>query len=143
MSPAEINYDIYDKELLAIYEAFRQWRPYLEGAVNTTLVVSDHNNLQYFTTTKQLSWRQVRWSEYLSSFHFVIKYRPGRLGTKPDALTRRSDVYPKGEDGAAAQSEPQNFHSFFNPARICAAHVIDIAMTAYRICQATQNDKFA
>ena len=31
MSPAELNYDIYDKELLAIYEAFRQWRPYLEG----------------------------------------------------------------------------------------------------------------
>ena len=143
MIPAEMNYDIYDKELLSIFEAFRQWRPYLEGAADTTLVISDHNNLQYFTTTKQLSRRQARWSEYLSSFNFIIKYRPGRLGTKPDALTRRPDVYPKGEDGAIAQSEPQNFHSFFNPLQIRAAHVIDNASLIFRLRQATQNDEFA
>ena len=143
MIPSEMNYDIYDKELLAIYEAFRQWRPYLEGNADTTLVISDHNNLQYFTTTKQLSRRQARWSEYLSSFNFVIKYRPGRLGTKPDALTRRPDVYPKGEDGAIAHSEPHNNHSFFNPSQICAAHVIDLASLTFRIGQATPTDDFA
>src|ERR1700731_5359385 len=98
MSPAELNYDIYDKELLAIYEAFRQWRPYLEGARHSVLVVTDHHNLQYFTTTKQLSRRQARWSEFLSGFDFIIHYRAGRLGAKPDALTRRPDVYPKKSD---------------------------------------------
>ena len=55
ISPTELNYDIYNKELLAIYEAFHQWRPYLEGAQHSVLVVTDHNNLQYFTTSKQLS----------------------------------------------------------------------------------------
>jgi hypothetical protein len=55
MQPAELNYDIGDKELLAIHEAFKQWRPYLEGARHTILVLTDHNNLQSFATTKQLS----------------------------------------------------------------------------------------
>jgi hypothetical protein len=95
MQPAELNYDIYDKELLAIVECFRVWRAYLEGSRYTIQVYTDHNNLQYFTTTKQLSRRQARWSERLSNFDFIINYRPGRLGAKPDALTRRSDVYPK------------------------------------------------
>jgi hypothetical protein len=88
MQPAELNYEIYDKELLAIFESFRQWRAYLEGAAHVILVLTDHNNLQYFTTTKQLSRRQARWSEYMSGFDYVICYRPGRLGAKPDALTR-------------------------------------------------------
>jgi hypothetical protein len=95
MINAELNYDIYDKELLAIFESFKQWRAYLEGARHQTQVFSDHQNLQYFTTTKQLSRRQARWSEFLSSFDFIIHYRAGRLGAKPDALTRRPDVYPK------------------------------------------------
>ena len=65
MQPAELNYEIYDKELLAIFKAFRQWCNYLEGSAHVILVLSDHKNLRYFTTTKQLTCRQVRWSEYL------------------------------------------------------------------------------
>jgi len=49
---AELNYDIHDKELLAIVTAFRVWRPYLEGAKHTIIVKTDHKNLTYFTTTK-------------------------------------------------------------------------------------------
>jgi len=88
MIAAELNYNIYDKELLAIHEAFKQWRAYLEGTRYEIQVFSDHNNLRYFTTTKQLSRRQARWAEYLSSFDYVIHYRAGRLGAKPDALTQ-------------------------------------------------------
>jgi hypothetical protein len=44
---------------------------------------------------KQLSQRQARWSERLANFNFIITYRPGRLGAKPDAITRRLDIYPK------------------------------------------------
>jgi len=47
MKLAELNYEIYDKELLAIFEAFRQWGNYLEGATHTVLVLSDHKNLEY------------------------------------------------------------------------------------------------
>src|SRR6266481_6344187 len=94
MELAELNYEIYNKELLAIFEAFCQWRNYLEGATHTVLVLSDHKNLEYFATTKQLTRQQVHWSEYLSGFNCLIRYRAGRLGTKPDALTCRDDVYP-------------------------------------------------
>jgi hypothetical protein len=104
-----------------------------------TLVVSDHNNLQYFMMTKQLSWRQARWSEYLSSFDLIIKYCPGH----PDALTCHPDVYPKGEDGAIAHSKTQNYHLFFNPAQIHTAHVIDAASLIFQLQQVTQLDKFA
>jgi hypothetical protein len=97
MIPAELNYDIYDKELLAIVECFRLWRQYLEGVKHMIQVFTDYNNLQYFTTSKQLTRRQARWSERLANFDFIITYRPGRLGAKPDAITRHSDIYPKKE----------------------------------------------
>jgi hypothetical protein len=54
-SPAEINYEIDDKELLAVVDSFKIWRKYLEGALLTVLVYSDHQNLEYFTTTKVLN----------------------------------------------------------------------------------------
>ena len=60
LSPAECNYEIYDKELLAIIRYFEQWRPKLEGTGFPIKVLSDHKNLQYFMTMKQLSHRQAR-----------------------------------------------------------------------------------
>jgi len=95
MINAELNYNIYNKELLAIIEAFRQWRAYLKGMAHPVQVYSNHNNLQYFTTTKLLSHQQARWSENLSEFDFHIHYQPGRLGKKPDTLTCWPDMYPK------------------------------------------------
>ena len=89
----EINYDTHDKELLAIFKAFTKWRHYLEGAPLPIDVVTDHKNLEYFTTTKVLTRQQVRWSEYLSAFNMAIRFQPGRLGRKPDMLTRQWDVY--------------------------------------------------
>ena len=51
----ELNYEIYDKELLAIHKAFKHWQSYLEGATHQVLMMSDHKNLKYFTTTKVLT----------------------------------------------------------------------------------------
>src|SRR6266481_618437 len=84
----ECNYDVHNKELLAIFEAFTRWRHYLEGSGTPIDIITDHRNLQYFSTTKILTRRQARWSEYRSGFNLVIRFRPGKLGTKPDALTR-------------------------------------------------------
>ena len=92
-SAMELNYNVHDKELLAIVESFKKWRHYLEGVANPVEVYTDHRNLTYFSKTKTLSRRLARWSEFLSQFNFVIKFWPGRLGKKPDALTRRWDVY--------------------------------------------------
>jgi len=87
-SAPELNYNVHDKELLAIFEAFKIWQHYLEGSTLPIDVVTDHKNLEYFSTTKVLTRRQARWSEYLSQFNLVIRFRPRRLGTKLDALTR-------------------------------------------------------
>src|SRR6266481_2546889 len=85
----EHNYDVHDKELLTIFEAFTQWRHYLEGSGTPIDVITDHWNLQYFSMTKILMHRQARWSEYLSRFNLVIHFHPGKLGMKPDKLTRQ------------------------------------------------------
>jgi hypothetical protein len=95
---AECNYEIHDKELLAIVRCFEEWRPELEGSPHPIRVLTDHRNLEYFMTKKLLNRRQARWSEYLSCFHYSLEYRPGRLGGKPDALTRRSGDLPEGGD---------------------------------------------
>jgi len=60
--PAEINYEIHDKEVLAIVNAFKHWRHYCEGATHQVQVFSDHQNLEYFPTTKVLNRRQARWA---------------------------------------------------------------------------------
>jgi RNase H-like domain found in reverse transcriptase/Reverse transcriptase (RNA-dependent DNA polymerase) len=52
---AKLNYDVHDKELLAIFEAFQRWRHYLEGSGSSIDVVTDHKNLEYFATPKLLT----------------------------------------------------------------------------------------
>jgi hypothetical protein len=59
-SPAEINYEIHNKELLAIVDCFKAWRRYLEGSLHTVQVFTDYKNLEYFITTKVLNRRQAR-----------------------------------------------------------------------------------
>jgi RNase H-like domain found in reverse transcriptase len=52
---AKLNYDVHDKELLAIFEAFQHWRHYLEGSSSPIDVVTDHKNFEYFATMKLLT----------------------------------------------------------------------------------------
>ena len=54
-SPVELNYRIADKKLLAIIDAFKQWRVYLEKAKHYIKVLTDYKNLTIFTTTKVLN----------------------------------------------------------------------------------------
>jgi len=93
--PAEINYEIHDKELLAIVDAFKHWRRYCEGATHRVQVFSDHQNLEYFTTTKVLNRRQARWAQELAGIDFRFYYRPGTQNGKPDALLRCSEYRPE------------------------------------------------
>jgi len=91
----ESNYNIHDKELLAIFEAFKKWQHYLEGTLVPVEVFTNHKNLMYFYELKVLLRRQARWSEFLLQFNLIIKFRPGRLGAKPDILTHCWDIYGK------------------------------------------------
>ncbi len=113
-SPAECNYEIYDKELMAIIRCFEAWRPELEGSGFPIHDLSDHKNLEYFMTTKTLSCRQARWSKYLSRFNFKIFYQPGKMNGKVDALTRQSsDLLADENERIRQQSrvvlKPENF----------------------------------
>ena len=64
MTPAECNYPVHDKELLAVIAATREWRPELRSTEKFE-VATDHKNLEYFKKKQRLSERQVRWMEYL------------------------------------------------------------------------------
>lgn len=94
LSPAEANYEIHDKELLAIIRSLKEWRPELKMVQKFT-IVTDHKNLQYFRKAQYLSERQMRWSALLSEFDYDLRYRPGKLAVRPDALSRRGQDVPK------------------------------------------------
>ena len=97
LNEAERNYEIYDKELLAIIRGLQEFRHLLEGAQHRIEILTDHRNLEYFMTAKSLNRRQARWSLFLSRFDFHITHRPGKSSTKPDALSRRAD-HGRGKD---------------------------------------------
>ena len=106
MQPAECNYEIYDKKLLAIIRCLKEWRSELEGSIKPIRIITDHKNLEYFMTTKRLSARQARWAEFVSRFNFIIEYRPGKLNLRADALTRRAEDRP-GENDSRKQMREQ------------------------------------
>ncbi|KAL2695017.1 hypothetical protein AAEP93_007409 [Penicillium crustosum] len=91
MQPAELNYEVRDKELLAIVRALQEWRPELEGLFQKDRfeILTDHQSLEYFMTTRQMNQRQARWNEFLSQFRFVIRYRPGKKNIVADVLSRK------------------------------------------------------
>jgi transposase InsO family protein len=95
------KYAAYDKEMFAILEALRVWRPYLAGKPFT--IVTDHAPLQYLQSQATLSPRQARWLDRLSEYQFTIVYKPGRLNTVADALSRRPVA--KGEVNAISTAQ--------------------------------------
>ena len=100
LNDVERNYEIHDKEMLAIIRALEEWRHHLEGAPHQFDVWTDHKNLEYFMTAKKLNHRQARWSLYLARFDFVMHHVPGRSMGKSDALSRHSDHGTGSDDNA-------------------------------------------
>ncbi|KAI2644950.1 Transposon Ty3-I Gag-Pol polyprotein [Labeo rohita] len=92
LSPAERNYDIGNRELLAIKLALEEWRHWLEGANHPFQVITDHKNLQYLRDAKRLCPRQARWALFFTRFNFSISYRPGSKNIRADALSRLYEV---------------------------------------------------
>jgi len=91
LSSVERNYEIHDKEMLAIIRALEEWRHFLEGATHPVEIWTDHKNLEYFMTAKKLNRRQACWSLHLARFDFLLHHRLGRTMGKPDVLSRRPD----------------------------------------------------
>ncbi|KAG1926706.1 retrotransposable element [Pimephales promelas] len=66
LSAAERNYDIGNRELLAVKLALEEWRHWLEGS-------------------------GARWALFFGRFDFTLSYRPGSKNIKPDSLSRIFD----------------------------------------------------
>jgi len=98
MQPAERNYEIYDKELLAIVEALTKWRQYLLDAKEPFEVWTDHENLKYFREPHKLNGRQARWYLKLQYYNFTLKHIPGKTNTKADILSRKDQVNTKEDN---------------------------------------------
>jgi hypothetical protein len=97
-SAAEINYVIYDTELLAIVDSFKVWRRYLEGAFHMGLVYTNHQNLENFMTTKILNRRQAQWAQYLAGINFKLYYGPRWQNGKHDILSPHLELRPSKEE---------------------------------------------
>jgi RNase H-like domain found in reverse transcriptase/Integrase zinc binding domain len=85
LKPAEKNYLVHEKELLAIIRALKKWQADLLGTY--FFVYIDHKMLENFDVQKDLSRRQLHWQEFLSQYDMTIKYIPGQDNTVADALS--------------------------------------------------------
>lgn len=101
-SPAECNYEIYDKEMLAIIRCLEEWDAELRS-VKEFEIRSDHKNLEYFMSVRKLTERQMRWSLILSRYNFTISYLPGKQNIRADALSRREQDIPNGQEDERLQ----------------------------------------
>ncbi|KAF8673092.1 hypothetical protein RHS04_07686, partial [Rhizoctonia solani] len=77
LTPAKINYKIYNKEMLAIVNSLRHMRPWLLGTTTPISIVTNHCNLEYFMSTCVLNCQQACWLLFLADFNFVLSYAPG------------------------------------------------------------------
>jgi hypothetical protein len=94
----EWRYEIYDRELLGIIRALKEWRHYIQGSGHTTLIHMDHWNLTYFRKAQKLSDWQVRWSLFLSEFDIKLQHLPGNKIILSNALSRRPDHCPEEDE---------------------------------------------
>ncbi|KAH9262985.1 hypothetical protein BASA83_013704 [Batrachochytrium salamandrivorans] len=133
MNNAERNYDIYDKELLAVVESFKHWRHLLQGGLHPVTVLCDHKNLEYFMSTKKLTRRQARWSLELSEYTFTITHRPGKLNGRADSLSRREDYFLDGDQS--------NFQRVIDPDNVLDLQVAMADLDLHVLVHSTVLDK--
>ena len=98
MQPAERNYKIYNKELLAVVETLTKWKQYLLDTLEISKIWTDHENLKYFQEPHKLNRRQVRWYLKLQDYNFTLQHIPGKINTKADILSRKDQVNMKEDN---------------------------------------------
>jgi len=98
MQPAERNYEIYDKELLAIVDTLTKWRQYLLDTKEPFEVWTDYENLKYFREPHKLNRRQAQWYLKLQDYDFTLKHIPRKTNTKADILSRKDQVNTKEDN---------------------------------------------
>ena len=114
MIPAKTQYKTHNGELLAIVEAFKTWRHYLEGWKYKVFVYTNHNNLCRFKDTKNLSSCQVWWAQELSKYYFCIDYCQKKANGGANALSR----FLQQDDEEKLAFELKTLESFI----VCSPH---------------------
>ncbi|KAE8968533.1 hypothetical protein PR002_g27729 [Phytophthora rubi] len=94
MKPAEKNYPVHDKELLAMRYALIKFRVYLLGE-QTFAVYTDHASLRTAMKSPHLSQRMARRLSFFAEYNFVVHYKPGKNNILADAVSRRPDYDPR------------------------------------------------
>jgi hypothetical protein len=79
----------YEQELIGLVQAVRHWRPYLWG--RRFLVRTDHYSLKFLIDQRLSTAPQHQWLNKLFGFDIAVEYRPGRLNSVTDALSRRDE----------------------------------------------------
>ena len=97
-TPTERNYDIYERELLAVMKALAHWRSYLGWTKVPFTILTDHANLQYWKAPRNLNRRTARWHADLQEYDYEIQHIPGKANTTADALSRPPDADQGGFD---------------------------------------------
>ncbi len=115
----ECNYEIYDKELMIIVHAFKKWWSKLKDSIYSVEMITNHKNLKYFMSIKQLSHHQDHWSEFLFKFNYHITYHLDKINDKLNALTRRSKDLFKERNTFNSQHQYQH-------QTILKTHVLDL-----------------
>jgi RNase H-like domain found in reverse transcriptase/Integrase zinc binding domain len=87
-TPTEQNYDIYEQELLAIMKSLAHWRPYLGWTKEPFTILTDHTNLQYWKSPRDLNRRTARWHADLQEYDFEIRHVPGKTNIPANALSQ-------------------------------------------------------
>ncbi|KAK8938783.1 hypothetical protein KSP39_PZI011459 [Platanthera zijinensis] len=90
----ERNYPVHDLEMGAVVFALKVWRHYLYGVHCD--IFSDHKNLKYVDTQKELNIRQRRWVEFLADYQYEMHYHPGKANVVADVLSRRAATSEAG-----------------------------------------------
>ena len=111
-SPTERNYNIYDRELLAVIHALKEWRHYLMGTEHPVVVVINHKNLGYFKQPQKLSRRQARWWLFLQEYDIKWGVERGINMGPADALSRKDDIDTDDDNQAITllPKKDQYFH---------------------------------
>jgi len=128
----ERNYEIYDRELLAIMAALQHFRHYLMGAKQEFEIWTDHANLQYFKKPEKLNRRQARWLTELQEYDFTLHHIPGKSNSKADILSRRPGFKRGAED---------NDNTILLPSSLFISRIIQLQPISFlpRIIQSRKN----
>ena len=86
--PAEYNYPVREKEMLALVDTFKKFSGYLVGSNFTVVCQTDHRSLECLHNGRTLQGRLARWREFLDSYDYDIQYIEGTDNLIGDGVSR-------------------------------------------------------